>query len=191
MKIVKQVMLVALVAGLAGCASTYKAKVNFDKNEQVSTADYKTFAWLKESKILAAPADINPVMKVRVDEAIERAFIAKGYTMVESAQNADFTVSYTVGSRDKVRVDSFPTAYRAGWGWGRGYYGGYHGGVVVGTDTHVRNYTEGKLAIDVFDVKTKQPTWHGWAVKRMTRADNDDSMATIKTVVDEVVANFN
>jgi len=55
----------------------------------------------------------------------------------------------------------------------------------------VRSYSEGKLAIDVFDVKSKQPAWHGWGVKRITSADKDDPATTIRTVVDQVVAQFN
>ncbi|NMP32570.1 DUF4136 domain-containing protein [Thalassotalea sp. M1531] len=187
MKLVKQLSLFAIFTLVVGCATTHKAKVNFDKNEQVNTSSYKTFAWLKESKILAAPADLNPVMKVRVDKAIENAFAAKGYKLVNSPVEADFAISYTVGSRDKIKVDSFPATYRAGFGWGRSYYGG----LAVGNETHVRSYSEGKLAIDVFDVKTKQPTWHGWGVKRITSADKNDPATTIKTIVDQVVAQFN
>ncbi len=187
MKIVKKAALVALVAIMAGCSSTPTAKVNFDRNEQISTANYKTFAWLTPSKILAAPIGINSVAKVRIDKAIEAAFIAKGYQLIESADDADFTVSYTVGSRDKIRVDTYPASYRTGFGWGRGYYGGF----AMGTESTVRSYTEGKLAIDVFDVKTKQPVWHGWGTKRVTSSDKDDPTTTINAVVDQIIMQFN
>jgi hypothetical protein len=183
----KVIILLSIAAFIAGCASTQQARVDFDRNANVDISTYKTFSWLQETKILAAPVDVNPVMKVRIDDAIEQAFIAKGYQLVENAEQADFTISYTMGNRDKIKVNSFPTTYRGGFGWGRGYYGG----VGIGNETHVRSYTEGKLAVDVFDVKSHQPVWHGWAVKRISTADKDNPAKTIQTVVDQVVQQFN
>lgn len=179
----------AVFAILIGCQTTSPAKVDFDRNTTIDTIHYQTFAWLTSAKILMPPAEINPVMKVRIDEAIEAAFMAKGYRLVDSIDDADFTISYTVGNRDKIKVTTFPAMYRGGFGWGRGYYGGY-GGVGFGTETHVRSYTEGRLAVDVFDQKSKQPVWHGWAVKRIKSADRDNPTATIRTVVEQVINQF-
>ena len=189
MKTLKIISIVAVFAAMVGCQSSYLAKVNFDRNAEVDTSNYKTFAWLQDSKIIAAPVDLNPVMKSRIDVAIEESFRARGYKLVDSAENADFTVSYTLGSRDKVKVDSYPTTYRTGFAWGRGYYGGY-GGVSMGTETHVRNYQEGKLAVDVFDVKTKEPVWHGWAVKRISTKNQENPGAEIQPIVDQVINQF-
>jgi hypothetical protein len=182
----KLIIVLALIASVAGCASTQQARVDFDRNSEISTTAYKTFAWLKKTKVLAEPTDVNPVMKVRIDNAIEQAFTAKGYQLVDNAEQADFTISYTMGSRDKIKINSLPTSYRTGIAWGHGYYGG----IGMGTETHVKNYTEGKLAIDVYDVKSHQPVWHGWAVKRIKSVDQDNPSKIIKTVVEQVVAQF-
>ncbi|GAA6172738.1 DUF4136 domain-containing protein [Colwellia sp. KU-HH00111] len=186
----KKIFVTALVIAVAGCVTTYKAKVNFDKNSKIDTSTYKTFAWLTPGKIIAPAEDINPVMKVRVDDEIEQAFVAKGYQLVGDAEKADFAISYSVGNRDKIKVSNFPSSYNSYFGWGRGYYGGMFG-AHINTDTHVRQYTEGKLAIDVYDVKTHQPAWHGWAIKRLSTSDKEAPSSMIKDVVDEVVAQFN
>lgn len=186
MSLIKSLSAVCVITLLAACASTYKAKVNFDKNEQIDTSQYKTFTWLNKDKALAAPVGFNLVMKVRIDTAIEEAFMAKGYKMVEDDSNADFAISYTVGSRDKIRIEHLPPTYRVGFGWGNRYFSTYQ----LSSETHVRNYSEGKLAIDVFDVATKQPAWHGWAVKRISNAEQNDPSATIRSVVEEVVNQF-
>ncbi len=189
----KKILIAAFAVVIASCSSTYKADVNFDKNTKVDTASYKTFAWLTSGKIMAPAEDINPVMKVRVDEEIEQAFISKGYRLIADAEKADFSISYTVGNRDKIKVNNYPASYNTGFGWGRGYYGGYYGGMygsTMATQTRVRQYTEGKLAIDVYDVKTHQPAWHGWAVKRITSADKEAPSAAIKDIVHQVVAQF-
>ena len=180
----KLIIMLALVGAMAGCVSNQQARVDFDRNSDITTADYKTFAWLNESKILAESVDANPVMKVRIDNAIEQAFMAKGYQLVNDAEQADFTISYTMGSRDKVKVDSLPVMYRTSFMWGSRFYGG------MGTDKRVRNITEGKLAIDVYDVKSHQPVWHGWAVKRIKSSEQDNPSKAIKMLVEEVVAQF-
>jgi hypothetical protein len=189
---IKLFIVTALIALTVACTSN-SAKINFDKNASIETVNYKTFAWLTQAKIMAPPTDINPVMKVRVDKSIEQAFIAKGYTLIEDAEKADFTISYTVGSREEIKVNSYPSTYNTGFGWGRGYYGGHgaYGSMSMGTDTTVRQYTEGKLAIDVYDVKTHQPVWHGWATKRLTSDDKETPSATINNVVVQVVNQFN
>ena len=188
---IKKILVTALVIVVASCSSTYDAKVDFDKNTNVDTINYKTFAWLTSGKIMAPAEDFNPVMKLRVDEEIEQAFIMKGYKLVADAEKADFAISYTVGNRDKIKVSSYPSTYNSSFGWGRGYYGGHYGGVHMGTETRVRQYTEGKLAIDVYDVKSHQPAWHGWATKRLTSDDKEAPSSMIKDVVNEVVTQFN
>ncbi len=185
----KTLLVSFILVVIAGCASTYEAKVDFDVNNEVDMTQYKTFSWLKESKIMVVSSDVNPVMKMRIDKEIEQAFIAKGYQLIDDAEAADFVISYTVGSRDKIKVDTFPSTYHTNWGWGRGYYGGYNG-MSMGTETRVRNYTEGKLAVDIFDVKSHQPAWHGSAVKRITKTDQENYELTIKTIVNQIVSQF-
>lgn len=187
---IKLLIVSTLITLTMACTSNI-AKINFDKNTEIDTTSYKTFAWLTEAKIMAAPTDINPVMKVRVDKSIEEAFIAKGYTLITDAEKADFTVSYTVGSREEIKVNSYPTPYNNGWN--RGYFGsrGYYGGISMGTETNVRQYTEGKLAIDVYDVKTHQPVWHGWAIKRLKSNDTETPSSKINDAVVQVVNQFN
>ena len=190
---IKKILVAALVIVVASCTSTYEAKLSFDKNAKVDTSNYKTFAWLTAGKILAPAEDLNPVMKLRVDEEIENAFKAQGYQLIEDAEQADFTISYTVGNRDKIKVSNYPASYNSGFGWGRGYYGGYYGGMYsynMGTETRVNQYTEGKLAIDVYDVKSHQPAWHGWATKRITSDDRETPSTVIKDVVNQVVLQF-
>jgi CubicO group peptidase (beta-lactamase class C family) len=190
MTLMKKIFTTLLLMAVASCSTTYEAKINFDKNSKVDISNYKTFAWLTSGKIMAPAEDFNPVMKQRVDEEIENNFIAKGYQLIDDAEKADFAISYTVGNRDKIQVNSYPPTYNVGFGWGGGYYGGRYG-AHMDTRTHVRQYTEGKLAIDVYDVKSHQPAWHGWAVKRITSGDKEAPSSTIKDVVHKLLSQFN
>lgn len=189
MNIIKTILATVLVFLVVSCANTYKAKVHFDKNSDVNTKNYKTFAWLTDAKIMAPAEDFNPVMKVRVDKEIEQAFISLGYQLIDNAEIADFTISYTVGNRDKVQISHYPFSYRGSFGWGRGYYGGMFSSIHSG-DSEMRQYTEGKLAIDVYDVKSRQPAWHGWATKRMSAKESEIPSSVIKDIVKDVVLQF-
>lgn len=98
-------------------------------------------------------------------------------------------VSFTLGSRQQLRGDSYPSmargygSYRGSRRWGGAYYG-------YGTDTTVRQYTEGVLAIDIFDVKESRPVWHGVASKSINKSDREDRVGTIKAAVDAILAGF-
>lgn len=178
---------VLLALFIGGCSSNpTPAKVNFDQNTEISTLNYQTFAWLAASKIVRMPEGLNPIMKARVDEAIEQAFIKRGYQLVKDPESADFAISYSIGSREKIKVSSYPATYQGRSRWGRGYYGG------MATETHVRQYTEGSLAIDIFDVQSHQPVWHGWATKRISSSDKEkeETIKMINTIVEQVVSQF-
>jgi len=190
MRILKSVITVTALVFLAGCSSTYNAKVNFDTNPAISTADYKTYVWLSDKHALAAPEDVNPITLVKISTAIEAELEKKGFTQITSETDADFAVAFTLGSRDKIKVTNFPVTYNH-FDWGYGYYGDYHMGMSrVGTETRVTNYTEGKVAIDIYDVKSHQPAWHGWATKRLTSNDEKNETEVVNVVVAQVLANF-
>ena len=167
---------------LAGCTSTAPVKVNFDQNTDINTAQYQTFTWLTASKIMSMPEALNPVMKARVDRAIENALVKKGYQLIDDKDKADFTVSYSLGSREKIKVSSYPAMYQ-----GPMRRGGFYGGMA--TETHVRQYTEGSLAIDIFDVKSHEPVWHGWATQRIY-SKNTKEVSEINLIVEQVINQF-
>lgn len=192
MKYIKCFTLFLFAMTIGACSSVYDTKISYDKNGAIDTSKYQTFAWLNQNKILVPSKDLNPVMQLRVEGYIEQAFIEKGYRLIDDAEAADFTISYTVGSRDKISVNSYPAPYGAGMnvGWGRGYYGGYYGYGGYANETSVKTYTEGSLAIDIYDVSSRQPAWHGSGRKNISSEDKDDPGLAIKTMVDNVVGQF-
>jgi hypothetical protein len=165
----------------ASCAtiragSDYYAEANF--------SSYRSFSWLDESPLIrptASRVQISPLTVRRIREAIERELTAKGFTQIADREEADFAVSFTVGARDMIDVDNYPPLYRGPWGWRGPYYG---------ASVDVSVYTEGTLALDVFDNATRQPVWHGWARKRITESDVEDPAPTINEAVRAILAEF-
>ena len=175
---------------LGACASTFKATYDHDPGNDFSR--YQSFSWISKNPMKVGQGVVapNPLLEPRITSALEKALVAKGYQYVIQPKHADFVVSFTIGSREEIKVDSYPSmsaGYGKGhpghWGWGGMYYG-------AGTETRVRQYTKGMLAVDVFDVKERRPVWHGVATKTINESDRDNLEATVKAAVDVILAGF-
>ncbi len=175
---------------LTGCATGFKATHDHDSAHDF--AGYQTFAWLSENPMKVGPSvrSPNPLLQPRIMNAVEVALGDKGYRLVNEPKKADFVLSFTVGSREKIRVDSYPsmsmgyaTGYPGHWGWGAAYH-------CCASDTKVREYTTGILAIDVFDVKERRPVWHGAASKNINEKDRKNMDQTVTAAVDAILAGF-
>lgn len=177
--------LVALL--LSGCGPSIKTQSDFDP--EMDYKSYQKFVWVSENPMvlaMAAPPTMSPFLEERVMVAIAGSLKAKGFAQVDDPENADFAVGFTIGTEDKVRVTSYPSTYGGYYGR-RGYY--YGGG---GSDVRVSNYTEGTLAIDIFDVSTRQPAWHGWGSGTVGKPIKDDAKraAKYREVTDLILKGF-
>jgi hypothetical protein len=166
---------------VTGCVTM---QAGSDYYREADFSGYRTFSWISESPLIQADSDrvsISPLSVRQIREAIERELRGKGFTLVSEPQAADFALSFTVGARDMISMSDYPEAYRGSWRWGAPYYS-------PNVDIHM--YTEGMLAIDVFDRATSQPVWHGWARKQILSADIDDPQTTIDAAVREILNKF-
>jgi hypothetical protein len=179
----KSLMIAALLTLLAGCADTIRSRSDYDRSQ--SFAQYHTFAWMAEDPIIApagATTQVSPLNRKRIVEAIERELGAKGFEKVRQGGAADFVVAYTVGARDRIDAQSYPAPYGGGaWRWGGPYFG---------REVDVRSYTEGTLAIDIFDGASHQPVWHGRAAKRITAEDVEHAADRIRVGVAMILKDF-
>ncbi len=177
----KHLCLMVLILLVAGCASTRSAHSDYDRLQDFSA--YRTFAWISDDPVVTAPGvtpSISPLNRRRVVEAIEATLTSKGLTRTDQRDSADFVVAYTLGARDRLIVDSWPTPYGR-WGRWRWPYN---------ERTVVETYREGTLAIDIFDGRSREPVWHGWTSKRITAADIRDAREPIRRGVNQVLESF-
>ncbi|MEE9135209.1 MAG: DUF4136 domain-containing protein [Gammaproteobacteria bacterium] len=178
-------MLAALL--LSGCGPSIKTQSDFDP--EMDYRSYKTFVWVSENPMvlaMAAPPTMSPFLEERIMVAIAGSLTTKGFSKVDDAEDADFAVGFTIGTQDKVRVTSYPSTY-GGYHGHRGYYYG-----AGGSDVRVSNYTEGTLAIDIFDVSTRKAAWHGWGSGTVGKPIKDDAKraARYREVTDLILAGF-
>jgi hypothetical protein len=170
-----------IVAHLTGCA-TLSTEYDFDKTNDF--ARYRTFAWMTSDPVMDVRGDTaraSALNRRRIVEAVEAELVAKGFSKVADRASANFVVDYTVGARDRIEVESYPIEYRRPWKWGWPYHW---------RDVNVRIYTEGRLAIDIFDGGSRQPVWHGVGKKRITESDIKRAEREIPAAVQAILAPF-
>jgi hypothetical protein len=181
----KKLALIVLSAALiAGCASI---KTGSHRDEGVSLDGYRTFTWITDDPLILAAGDqaqISPLTKKKIVDTIEKTLSDKGYTYTSNRNYADFVVSYAVGTREKIDAYSYPVGYGGAWDWH------LHGRYYYDADVQHRSYTEGTLGIDIFDGRSNQPVWHGWATKTISSADRENPSPLITTAVEGVLALF-
>ena len=185
---VSMLVMAFLSLGLAACASGFKATYDSDPSHDFS--GYQTFAWMSANPMIVGPTDRmpNPLLEPRIMAAIEGDLTAKGYSKVDDPEAADFVLSFTVGSREEIQVNSYPATYagygyRGAWGWGGPYDG-------MATETQVRQYPKGMLALDIIDVTEHRPVFHAVAEKSITESDRKNLEETIQAAVDAVLQAF-
>jgi hypothetical protein len=165
---------------LGACATTVQTGADFDR--AASFVGYQTFAWMPRTH----PTIRNPLNVRRVQDAIQAELEAKGLRFEPDLARADIAVDFTLSSVERTDITSYPAEFRGGWGWGGGYWGsGYWG-----SDIDVHQYREGTLSIDLFDARSHQPVWHGWATKPLDRKDLDDPGPPIRAAVAAVLARY-
>lgn len=181
----RTVAAILIFGALLSACATVRSGAHHD--ESVSFDNYQSFAWIAENPLIVGDGDrttISPLTRKTIAQSIEEELVRKGFRFVENPEQADFVVAYTVGTREKIVSTSYPSAYGGPWGWHM--YGHYY----YQTEVVHRSYTEGTLGIDIFDGKSKQPVWHGWASKSVTSADRNNPSPVIQDAVAAIIKRF-
>ena len=187
---IRNFCLLLLISLSTSCAS----QVFTDFDPEHSFAGYKTFSWVSDQPMLVeGERGPNPLVADRLKTAVKNGFEGKGYEFASDASAADFVVSFTVGARDKIdirehEVEEYFGPYDLRW---RRDPFGYMGPRSTTTVVETREYTEGTLAIDVFDVQDKKPVWHSGTKRRLTESELQSvGPEVLGDAVAAILANF-
>ena len=84
-----------------------------------------------------------------------------------------------------------PGSYYGGYyGYRRGRYGAW-GGYGHGTQTHVSNYTEGTVNVDMVDRELKRMVWEGVAVGRVNdKKTSEETRTNINAGIQEMFSGY-
>ena len=189
--VVRSNFAVAILA-MISCSSTGIESFH-DYNPDINFTRYQTWSFISTNPMIVSTAAgaVNPLLEGRIMRAVRADLTEKGFRYADNPESADFVVSFTVGSREQIKVDQYPASYQVGYSRYHRYgYGGYSYGMSYGTETRVRQYTQGQLAIDVFDVASRSPAFHGSATTRVSDSDREHPEPLIASVVTEALTGF-
>ncbi|MBV8495160.1 MAG: DUF4136 domain-containing protein [Gammaproteobacteria bacterium] len=168
-------LLVPALAGLPACTLYVRSDVN---KALIGSVHCGSFAWAGSfhgnSALRGTIA--NPVNENRLRTAI--AAHLQGGVQATPA-NADCLVGYGIGSTTVV-----DGVWPYDWGWG--YYGWGWGGPWPGPYA----YTQGIIAVDLYDAKSRQPLWHASVDQSLYGASGADADKRIDAAVAAIFSKY-
>lgn len=167
---------------LSSCATGSSARVEYDP--EFDFGNYRSFAWESENpmKVVKAIAEPRDSLQPQIMASIQTRLESAGYEQVSTSAEADFLLSFTVGSREisAAQTAGSPSAdTSARGGWATAYQGGSNA-----------DYAQGMLAIDIADVAQGRPVWRGMHGFNILHLDQDYVSNLIDSAVDDILSNF-
>ena len=179
------VMLTSAVIFLASCAS--KPVIETDYDHTIDFSQYKTYGFFNPMGI--ENPSYSSIYGSIFRDAISKEMESRGYKM---SDNPDLMINVSGRLQDKTKVTTTSDPYMGGgyYGYRRGAYGAW-GGYGYGTQTHVSNYTEGTVNVDMVDRAMKRMVWEGVAVGRIDeKRTNEESRTNIYAGIQEMFAGY-
>ncbi len=170
---------------LASCAS--KPTIESDYDHTIDFSQYKTYGFFSPMGI--ENANYSSIFGSIFRDAISKEMESRGYTV---SDNPDLMINVSGRLQDKTKVTTTSDPYMHGgyYGYRRGAYGTW-GGYGYGTSTHVSQYTEGTINVDMVDRAQKRMVWEGVAVGRVNeKKSGDETREGIYTGITEMFAGY-
>ena len=170
-------LLLLSTALLAACAS--KPKIHADYDPSVDFSQYRTYNFFKPMGIESP--NYSSILGQMFRDALSREMTARGYTL---SDDPDLLLNVSARLQDKTKVTTYNDPMYGGYyGYRAGFYDPWYG--YGGTRTHVSQYTEGTVNIDMVDADQKRMVWEGVAIGRV---DEDKTNAEVRAAIDAGVA---
>lgn len=170
---------------VAGCASGPAIQTDYDHT--VDFSKYRTYGFFNPMGI--ENPNYSSIYGSIFRDAISKEMDGRGY---RQSDDPDLLINVSGRLEDKVKVTQTADPYMAGgyYGYRRGMYGAW-GGYGYGTTTHVSNYTEGTVNVDIVDRQAKRMVWEGVAVGRVNeKKTNEERRQAIYAGIKEMFAAY-
>lgn len=184
-KLSRFAMLASAAVVLASCAS--KPTIESDYDHTVDFSQYKTYNFFSPMGI--ENPNYSSIYGSIFRDAIGKEMESRGYTQ---SDDPDLLINVSGRLQDKTKVTTTSDPYMGGgyYGYRRGAYGPW-GGYGYGTQTHVSNYTEGTVNVDLVDRAAKRMVWEGVAVGRVNeKKTSEETRAGIYAGITEMFAGY-
>ena len=164
---------------LGGCASSPNTYSNADQS--VDFEQYQTYAFMQD--LATDGKQYQSLDSTYLKDSVAKAMEARGF---KKSDNPDIVINFSIESQEKIRSRSVPAT-----GFHGSYYDPFYGyGYGIGTQTHIDQYTEGKLTVVAVDTATNQLVWEGSTEGRVTKKVKQNWETTLEAAVIEVFEAF-
>ena len=154
---------------LFGTACGFSIKTSTDYDHSVTFSNYRSFFIMKGN------SSGNPLTDQRAAADVKSALTSKGWMEVPEGEGQAAVVLH-VATQIKHTYETLYDGW-GGWGWRRGWGGGFGG-----STTFVSDYKVGTLVLDIFDAKSKEAIWHGHASEALSNDPRSNARATAEAV---------
>ena len=183
-RLFRVLLVLTVFALMTACASTTNIYSDYDRS--VDFSQYKTYGYYSPMGI--ENPNYSSLLGQMFRDAIDVQMKQRGYV---KSSNPDvlFNVSARLEDKTRVTTTSDPMMYGGGY---YGYRGGMYdpwGGYGYGTRTHVSQYTQGTVNIDMVDPELKRMLWEGVAIGRV-QEKNKNLREDIMTGVAEMFKGY-
>lgn len=178
------IMMLVAVSLLAACSSGPKIKTDYDHS--IDFSQFKTYGYFSPMGI--ENPNYSSILGQLFRDAIDAQMQPRGYV---KSDNPDILINVSARLQDKTKVTTTTDPMYGGY---YGYRGGLYdpwGGYGYGTTTHVSQYTEGTVNIDMVATQQKRMIWEGVAIGRVNEKDSNDRLrADIQSGVAEMFKGY-
>jgi len=170
------------LALMTACASSTDIRSDYDRS--VDFSNYKTYGYFSPMGI--ENPNYSSLLGQMFRDAIDAQMQSRGYV---KSNNPDLLFNVSARLEDKTRVTTTtdPMMYGGYYGYRGGMYSPW-GGYGYGTQTHVSQYTEGTVNVDMVDPKLKRMLWEGVAIGRVSEKQKSQELR--QNIMDGVAAMF-
>ncbi len=160
-KTIRLGLLLLALALLTACASGPTIQTDYDHS--IDFSQYKTYNYFSPMGI--ENPNYSSLLGQMFRDAIDTQMQARGYVKSDDPDLL-FNVSARLEEKTRVTTTTDPMMYGGYYGYRGGMYAPW-GGYGYGTSTHVSQYTEGTVNVDMVDPKLKRMLWEGVAIGRV------------------------
>ena len=153
-----------LVSCTAGCSYGIKATTDYDT--RVDLSNYSTFFMMKGN------SSGNPAVDDRLISSVDTAMTGKGWVEVPEGEGQAAVVVHTATDTNHT----YETFYD-NWGGWRSRWAGSGSG-----SGFVEDYKAGTVVVTIFDARTKQAIWRGFATGALSDSPQKSPKETEKAV---------
>ena len=186
----RRILLVILMSVvISGAVSAQDVRYNFDNKTDFSR--FKTYRWVK-IKDAAQPSDL---VDKQIKAAVDAQLVTKGLSKVDN-DPADLYVAYQAGINQEKEFSSYSTGMGPAWGYGPGWYGGWHGGGWYGSSSSMTTGQTstiyiGQLALDMYDSANQDLVWRGMGSKTLDpKAKPEKQQKNLAKTVKKMLNNY-